>query len=225
MDETLSLERIVRHLMMNYPFISDVGIKNGQMGGVLFFYQYAKYSGKTYYADYADELLDCISKNLNENIPVNFGTGLCGIGWGIEYLLQNNFIEGNSDEILEDIDLKIMERDIRMIGDVSFDTGLEGILCYVLTRMEAHNRQGCGMPFNDLYINEFCKVVHSIPGFNSKFIQRIEDVNTGRINYGQKLVLTDVVDTSSSYLSKNLADYSLGLHGGLTGMALNRMMQ
>lgn len=48
-------------------------------------------------------------------MPVDFCSGLSGVGWGVEYLIQNKFVDADSDELLEDIDAKIMEWDVRRI--------------------------------------------------------------------------------------------------------------
>ena len=37
---------------------------------------------------------------------------------------RQGFIEGETDEILYEIDMRIMERDLRRISDISFETGL-----------------------------------------------------------------------------------------------------
>ena len=42
MDEIL-LKRIANHQMLHGSFCSDLGIQNGKMGIVLFFYHYARY--------------------------------------------------------------------------------------------------------------------------------------------------------------------------------------
>lgn len=41
-----------------------------------------------------------------------FSNGLSGIGWGIEYLAQHQFVELSADETLQEIDNKVMERDL-----------------------------------------------------------------------------------------------------------------
>ena len=48
MDEIL-LKRIANHQMLHGSFCSDLGIQNGKMGIVLFFYHYARYVKNTLY--------------------------------------------------------------------------------------------------------------------------------------------------------------------------------
>lgn len=40
------LDRLTRHLILNYHFAPNAGLLNGKMGGVAFFGQYAKHTGK-----------------------------------------------------------------------------------------------------------------------------------------------------------------------------------
>jgi lantibiotic modifying enzyme len=94
--------------MENSNKISDVGLLNGKMGIVIFFAHYAQYTGLQRYDEFAENLLDEIYDALGRNSPIDFQSELCGIGWGIEYLVQNGLMAGNTDEILEDIDKKIM---------------------------------------------------------------------------------------------------------------------
>ena len=74
------------------------------MGIVIFFYHYNRYTDNKIFEDFAGELLDEIFEEINSNTPINFADGLTGIGWGIEYLLQNKFVNADSDEVLTEID-------------------------------------------------------------------------------------------------------------------------
>lgn len=134
-EDDILLERIANHLIIQTSVMDDIGLYYGKMGIVLFFAHYARYTGCSVYEDFADELLGEVIENISDELPINMRTGLCGIGWGIEYLIQNHFMEGDSDEILGELDEKIMERDLRRIKDLSFDTGLEGISCYIRMRL------------------------------------------------------------------------------------------
>ena len=88
MEQNFSLlNRLIPHLILNYHFVLNAGLLNGKMGGVVFFGQYARYTGKSYFRAYAEELLDEVFDMVHENVPIDFVNGLCGIGWGIEYLL------------------------------------------------------------------------------------------------------------------------------------------
>jgi len=127
-------ESIIHHLMMQSSFLKDIGLFYGKMGIALFFYHYSKCIDNVVYSDYAGDLLDDILENLHNRLPDTFESGLTGIAWGIEYLIQNNFVSGNSNEICEEIDARIMQLDPRRMSPKFIEKELEGFLHYILIR-------------------------------------------------------------------------------------------
>lgn len=104
------------------------------MGICIFFYQYARFTGKKLHSKYAGELLDEIYNEIDLNYPVNFSDGLAGIAWGVEYLIRNRFVDADPDELLEDLDRQIVKQDIRKTTDLSLEKGLKGLAYYVIAR-------------------------------------------------------------------------------------------
>lgn len=125
------LLRIARHLILNASFLSNIGLYHGKMGIVIFFAHYTRYTGDDMYMDFAGELIDEVYEEIHAGMPVGLESGFCGIGWGIKYLLGNNFMGGNANEILAGVDLKIKEWNIPAIQDKSFSTGSAGISYYI----------------------------------------------------------------------------------------------
>jgi hypothetical protein len=103
------LQRIANVLLLNGSFTDNLGLLNGKMGIAIFFFHYARYTGNKIYEDYAGELIDEIYEEINLSTPAGFANGLTGIGWGIEYLVQNGFVEADTDEALEEIDNRIYQ--------------------------------------------------------------------------------------------------------------------
>ena len=136
---------------------SDLSLFNGQMGSAIFFALLSRITENHWYEDFAGELLDNICQNITIQIPINFAYGLCGIGWGIEFLKYRGFISDDTDEILSDIDKAVMERDVRRITDDSFDTGLKGIFAYVNCRLMS-KRDNCYLPFDEIYLSEIKEI-------------------------------------------------------------------
>lgn len=206
-DKDEFLLRIARHLIMHASFTANLGLFHGKMGIVLFFAHYARYTGESVYDEFAGELLDEIYEEIHTAIPVNLENGLCGIGWGVEYLLENGFTEGDSDEVLFEIDKKIMERDLRRVTDLSVNTGLAGILYYVEKRLNSPFRVPNTKPFDDLYLADWEKAKEKIEKSkteNSKILSTLweklpedESITTwspgivnGCAGYGLKIMLT-----------------------------------
>lgn len=131
-----SIKQGINYLLFHSCETTDVGLLSGKMGIVLFFYHYARHTGQPLYAEYADELLDDIFEDIHADTPLDFISGLSGIGWGILYLLKNRFVEGNPDEILSDIDKRLMEIHLPNVQDTSLP-GLSGYLYYFNERLAA----------------------------------------------------------------------------------------
>ena len=55
MNHKETLGRIIKYLMINYPFVADIGLMNGRMGGVLFFFFFYKILCGEYFFDLAEK--------------------------------------------------------------------------------------------------------------------------------------------------------------------------
>ena len=105
------IQSILRHvaniLLINGGFLNNPGLYTGEMGLVLFFTRYARFTHNDLYLDYAYGLIEKIQRRIHQDTPVNYRHGLTGIGSATEYLVQNGFFEADTDEILEDFDKRI----------------------------------------------------------------------------------------------------------------------
>ena len=59
---------------------------------------------------------------------------------GVEYLVRKGFVEDDDNEERNKIDEKVMEYDVRRLGDYSLATGLEGISWYALLRLSSGDK-------------------------------------------------------------------------------------
>lgn len=151
---TTLLKQIADYYLLRGLFCQEVGLWDGKTGMSLFFFLLSHHTGNRWYEGFAGELLDDVCGSLSLHCPVTFSDGLCGIGWAIEFLKKHGFIEGDTDEILEEVDRKVMERDVRRITDASLETGLAGIAAYVYSRLDS-SRDNNGFPlFDSEYLEE-----------------------------------------------------------------------
>jgi hypothetical protein len=107
------------------------------MGIAILFYNYSRKHSKNDFGILANEIIDEIYEEISTNTPMNFEDGLAGIGWGIEYLKKDGFIEGDTNEILKDIDDIIL----KSVKESSNDN-----------KSNKENRIG-----NDLYVKARCR--------------------------------------------------------------------
>lgn len=113
MESTNLLQRIANHNILYGSLNPNLSLFTGRMGIVLFFFHYAQYMKSELYEDFAGELLDDIYEDITDGIPISLEDGLCGVGWGMLYLIRQGFADGNADEVLEIIDRKIEVHDAR----------------------------------------------------------------------------------------------------------------
>lgn len=151
---SMALKPLADHWLLHGLFLEDNGLWNGKLGLSLFFYLLSRHTGNHWLEEFAGELLDWVCDHLSNRLPTQFADGLCGIGWGIEWLRAAGFIEGDTDEILEEVDRAVMERDVRRMTDTSLESGLWGIAAYVRCRMDSPREAGRPQPFDAAYRKE-----------------------------------------------------------------------
>lgn len=149
-----SLQTGVNDLILKSAATDDVSLYYGKMGLSLLLYHYGHKTQQSVYHEFAGALIDQVYQGCQRHLPVDFANGICGIGWAVSSLINRRFVKGKVNEILRSIDKKVMERDLRQITDWSFRTGLNGILCYVLTRFEDIRRFPAPNPFDESYLLE-----------------------------------------------------------------------
>ncbi len=122
-------------LLLNSGFIENTGLLNGKMGIAICFYHLAREYNNRIYENFAGDLIDEIYQEITVETPVDFENGLAGIGWGIEYLVQNGFIEADTNEVLEEFDYRIFEELIHYTPvEIDLFDGILGIGAYFSKR-------------------------------------------------------------------------------------------
>lgn len=146
---------LIHHLALHSNDVpSATGLLKGEMGIVLVLAHYAKVRSNLYIDKVADFVMEQILDNLAKNEDICFASGLSGIGWGIEFLIQNGHMKGDSIDICAEIDKRIMSVDIRRMRDKSFDTGIKGLLKYVLAHLQGGLNNG-RFAFDTCYVSDW----------------------------------------------------------------------
>jgi lantibiotic modifying enzyme len=117
-----------------------LGLLNGKMGIALFFYYYSNIFKDKKSEQFADALLDELYESLMKQgklTLLTFGNGLAGIGWCLEYFVNHRFCEGNTDNILKDVDDAVF----KTVNEhehlpINLQQGLTGYLLYVVSRLK-----------------------------------------------------------------------------------------
>lgn len=162
------LKRIINILLLNASFTDNLGLLNGKLGISIFFYHYYRYTGNKIFEEYAEELIDEIYEEINTSTPVDFTDGLSGIGWGIDYLIKNKFVDAETDEALAEIDNSLFQK--MLDSPFSIDTGNDffGYAIYCYSRFKGHENDDKKKKYF-LYLIDECErllIGKQIPEFN-----------------------------------------------------------
>lgn len=98
------LQTIAEKLTSNCLDYPAYGLLYGKIGIALFLFYYAEFCKDKKYEEVATELLVQVQDQLENMTILDYSSGISGIGVGIMFLLLFDFIEGDADVILEDID-------------------------------------------------------------------------------------------------------------------------
>ena len=100
------IRSILRYGILKAEVVESPGLYCGRLGFAIIFYEYSRYSGDLLFEQFADDILDSILE-LSYETPLDLENGLIGIKWGVRYLLEKEFIEGEIDFVLSDINKRI----------------------------------------------------------------------------------------------------------------------
>ncbi len=219
---------INRYIILNAFNLTDLGLYRGKMGIVLYFCIYSRCRNEKIYEDYAGELLKNIFDEINIHLPFFFDDGLCGIGWTIEYLAQNNYLIIDTNEILFDLDRFVMQVNPMRVVNSGLDKGLAGLVKYILVRLSSHARS-TSIPFDKEYLSRLYEFImqkkeklcrtHRI--FND-FITYFQEPYHKRAELDSLFFVTSPDITKIN--KENIRNHPLGIKDGLSGTCLKKMI-
>lgn len=210
-------EKCIHNVILNTTSYPDIGLLYGKMGCSITFYIMSRNideSHRSIYEMFARRIFDEVISSITKNTPFNFAYGLCGIGWAVDYLISNNFIQGNSIELLEEIDDSIMQINPKRLSH-TLEYGLEGLLHYVLAHIKTCKKQSNKIPFDNDYLKELYKSVlyHKDNSKNAKLKELchmfIQYINTEIIDYTLNPIA--FVDRNKVLANGNKASISLSI--------------
>jgi lantibiotic modifying enzyme len=133
------LSEIAGTLVKHTPDLKEnIGLMGGKIGVALFYFYYAKFLGEDQYADHGVELISDVFDVINKDFTYHtHAAGLAGIGWTVEHLAQNDFIDTDTNEILADLDPFLHKTMIYDIQNQNYDFlhGAVGNGVYFLSRI------------------------------------------------------------------------------------------
>lgn len=127
-----------------------LGLLNGRCGLVLLGFLLAE-KNEIYKVTTLTHL-EYLLTHVYESSSLSFGEGLLGIGWTLEFLVQNHFISNFNEDLLQEID-DVIYKWVNFNGMKSFsmNDGYLGCLLYFCYRLKGNR---ISMPYRELALKE-----------------------------------------------------------------------
>ncbi len=219
-------ERVVNFLII-YAFSEGrVGLLKGRTGIAIAFYLLGGKKNSDVYSVFGEKLLQSVLSGLTGGLSNSFATGLCGIGWGIEYLFRQNFIMCSSNTF-ENLDYRIMNTNLAEMN-FSLEEGLEGMLHYVLIHLYNCNLRKETQPFTPSFLENLYQQIKfvsdrtSLPARMKLLMEQYSCwYETGKLQYD--FGLKDFIEKNIKCSENLFQEKVLSLHNGLAGYIVNKM--
>ncbi len=144
---------LVNYVMLRSSYVHDLGLFHGKMGIAVALWLLARETKDETLEDYSWNLFQQVHDGLGPDMPMGLSNGLVGIGVGTTLLCKHGLIDCDLNEILANVDARLMEYDPRRIADLSLYTGAQGIQLYLQLRREVG---GVVNTFDGRYLSELC---------------------------------------------------------------------
>ena len=141
-------KKVLNSINKGYP----VGLVHGQMGICIYFYHLYRISKNENDKVIADQLMDDILGKISQESSISVEDGLAGIALGIIHLIRADFIEGEVNELLEDIDSQIFNRLAFISGKYIKKEELLHLLLYLYIRFKYQNNNDDKYIYSELII-------------------------------------------------------------------------
>lgn len=188
------LHKIIDYLLLKSPFVQDISLFHGKTGLALALYLYADKHKDKLLNEYAYDLFQQVHEEIHTDMPIGLEYGLAGIGYATTLLYKHKLVDCDLNEVLSELDSKIMERDPRRMTDMNLRTGASGIRTYIQLRMTTNERL---TSFDSLYLSELHKkTVGSISEYNQPLLDILTPPDFSADEYIEK---PWGIDKGSSY--------------------------
>jgi hypothetical protein len=170
-----NIRKLIDYTLLNACSINSSGLYNGKAGIALALFEAARYLQDEYIEEQAFDLLQEALVNKTEDI--SFESGLSGIGYVLLYLIENEFIEADFDELFEEQLEKILAGFEKLKENP--DVLLNSIrMSYFLTSVQSFHKVNNRMDKSIKSIFEANELYLAIQFFDFKDIDYINNKST-----------------------------------------------
>ena len=104
-------KKLIDKLLLSKPESYPASLFHGKTGLSIYFFYLSRIESNPEYYSIADKLIDQVFlHDLSKNHAIDVENGLAGVGLGVTWLVKNNFIDADLNELLEVIDNAIFRR-------------------------------------------------------------------------------------------------------------------
>lgn len=130
-----NLDKMLLELIKSNPFM---GVSHGKMGICIYFFLMGHYENNQSKRETGEDLLNQVIDLLDQNQELDIENGLAGIALGIRFLIKKGIVQGDVNEVLEDIDNTIFRRlndERNSIRSILNDSQIIQMLYYIYIRL------------------------------------------------------------------------------------------
>ena len=116
--------------------IASLGLSSGKTGFCLYFYLKSRLTGNKEYEQIAGKFIEDLISNIDNLKQYDIKNGLAGVGLGIDFLINNKFVKGDSNQVLSDVDSELFKQLSYITNNAKLDFSVQlQILYYFIARL------------------------------------------------------------------------------------------
>ena len=226
LDQVTLASRVDTLMLHAFDAPFNQGLADGQLGIALVLHHYASFMDDHEVHDFATYLTDYVISRASMLPRLDLENGLMGLGWGLEYLVQNGMADCNTAYICEEIDSYLLTVSPLTLCQEQDIKGLSGMLNYLMVHyrnMPNALQQRFKAWFPDILeeLHRFCRDSNDSLGQIHYLCERLEQLKMT----GAKQTEVPELDRFI-HLSRVASGY--GLRNGVAGkveMALKQVLE
>ena len=160
-DISHSEQLVYKLILHSYDSPESIGLLTGQMGIVITLARCFRQFQLPSLEPVIDYLFDNIAHRVAYVNDIGFSSGITGIGWGVEYLVQHKIMPGPANDLIGDIDDQVMCINVNRVKDFSLDNGVLGLWHYICARIQGNLIAGLPVPFDNRFIDDWKELIRS----------------------------------------------------------------
>jgi len=125
---------LIQQIAKISALVPETGLLTGKIGIAILLYHYARYRNDMKIKECVENLMNIAVHEISLEAGKDFESGLCGIAWGIDYLMKQGFVEADED-IFDEIDIALLQENIEELNTCDLETESETLL-YLWNRLK-----------------------------------------------------------------------------------------